>query len=280
MVVKYRDSLVKHLPDLKLELVNQHKKIPKKLSQAQYELEQLSYCLEATCFSVRELLLNANELVRKYEEMGKKGQGILVATQDRDPLAFLVDNFLDCIRRAQNAVCPYISRALSVSTPISLSDLTKNINSGKIELPHEISKLITDYWTRYGDKIKSYRDLAQHFRVVSSEACLKFDSYGRGYLYLVLPNNPEAKNESHLIWEKPFVHAIPYVIENFFVLIEVLTILVEKLLKKPVEKYIPVVEFSTKGFSIPTELYSIPSVEDFDKKVESYRKKVSERDVA
>jgi hypothetical protein len=281
MGTEYRHPLVKHLPNLKQELQNQHKEDPEKLSKAILDLEKLSYYLEATCFSVRELLLKANELAHESGERGgMKGMNILVWKQDRDPLAFHVDNFLDAIRRAQNAICPYLSRALRVSTPDSLSDLIKKINSGKMELPQEISKLISDYWTQYGAIIKSYRDLSQHFRIVSSEAALKFDSDGKAYLYLVLPNNPEVKNESLLVWESPFVHAIPYVVENFFVLVDVLNNLVEKLLKQPVEKYIPVIEFSNKGLSIPAELIRIPAVADFDEKVDSYRKKVLDKDIS
>jgi hypothetical protein len=132
-------------------------------------------------------------------------------------MAFAVDAYLDAARRAQNALILYVGRAFRLSLPTSIHDLVKDIEAGRRAIDAAIDPLITRYWKDDGEKVKDYRDLAQHFALVSSDVRVFFvDS--RAHVFLALPNNPKSKSASSLSYRDPVIPAYSYCRNSFLAL--------------------------------------------------------------
>jgi len=139
---------------------------------------------------------------------------IAIGAGGRDQLSYRIDSFLEAARRTQNAVIPYLSKALSISLPASLADLVKRIEKEKVLLPENIAKDILGYWTNQGRKLKDYRDLSQHHALVASEVRVFKASVGKPAIYIALPKNPEAKDPNKLDFDDPPVQAYYYLKEQ------------------------------------------------------------------
>jgi hypothetical protein len=133
------------------------------------------------------------------------------------PLAFAIDAYLDAAHRAQNALVPYIARVFARSLPSGISDLVKSIQTGKRSIDAKLDALLIRYWGETGGRLKDYRDLAQHFALVSSDVRVFFiDS--QPHTFLALPNNPEVKSPAALRYRDPIVPAYKYCRDSFLAL--------------------------------------------------------------
>lgn len=178
---------------------------------------------------------------------GKSVSTFQLENAEYDPAAFAVDNFLDAARRTQNAVWPYLSKVLRRSIPQSLADLLKRINAHPDFLPQRITQLLCDYWTSSGQRLKDYRDLAEHHAVVSSDGRVTLLPDGREVIYLVLPNNPFEKEPRKLAYLDPRIDALPYVWENYWVLYSFIFELTHLLLSYTTEPALEVIPIVFKG---------------------------------
>jgi hypothetical protein len=184
----------------------------------EFYLEQLQYCVYAAVDAVLGLadkLVHATDGVPAPDGAGPGHAIILVPEPIRNMLSFAVDHYFDAARRALNAANVYISKTLRTSVPASFSDLIKQIRKGSIQIPERIQSLTTDYWDAHGNKIKAYRDLSQHFAVISSDARVTIFPDGKAVYYLVLPNNPEEKNPAKLSYADPRIDAFPYIVNSY-----------------------------------------------------------------
>jgi len=183
-----------------------------------FHLEQLQYSVYSAADAVLEL---ADKLVHSTDGipgLGDVGQGqhiILVPEPGWRELSFAVDHYFDAARRALNAANVYISKTLKTSLPNSFADLVKQIKKHKTRLPERIRSLTTTYWDAHGNKIKAYRDLSQHYAVISSDARVTILPNGATFYYLALPNNPEQKNPAKLSYASPHIDAFPYIVNSY-----------------------------------------------------------------
>jgi len=179
-------------------------------------LEQLPYDLNAAHKAISDLKGYANEIA-EYPDTKKLNPGEILglSQDDRDIAAIYIDNYLGAARKSQNSLLHYISKAMHISVPSSLSDLMKKTNKEGNTLPDDISAVLSDYWRISGKQLKAYRDLSEHHALVASDCRLYKVDTNSLLLYMALPNNPEEKSAKRLKYEEPIVHAIPYVINNF-----------------------------------------------------------------
>lgn len=214
-------------------------------------LEQLPHTLAAAAHAALTLVhaeKAAIESVRASRTWdGKSVSTFQLENAEYDPAAFAVDNFLDAARRTQNAVWPYLSKVLRRSIPQSLADLLKRINAHPDFLPQRITQLLCDYWTSSGQRLKDYRDLAEHHAVVSSDGRVTLLPDGREVIYLVLPNNPFEKEPRKLAYLDPRIDALPYVWENYWVLYSFIFELTHLLLSYTTEPALEVIPIVFKG---------------------------------
>ncbi|MBN1169385.1 hypothetical protein JXA63_05885 [Candidatus Woesebacteria bacterium] len=184
----------------------------------EFYLEQLQYCVYAAADAVlglAEKLIHSTDGVPSPDDASPSHGIILVPEPIRNTLSFVVDHYFDAARRALNAANVYISKTLRISVPASFADLVKQIRKGKIQLPDRIQSLTLGYWEAHGNKIKAYRDLSQHFAVISSDARVTTFPDGKAAYYLVLPNNPEEKNPTKLSYVDPRIDAFPYIVNSY-----------------------------------------------------------------
>jgi hypothetical protein len=182
--------------------------LPYALGAAAYSAIGLSRAQEQAVESVRARATGSNAAIQTYQ----------LESHEYDAGAYAIDNFLDAARRAQNSIWPYLSKVLKQSVPQSLSRLAMQVESGSSKLPPLICDLIRLYWDRSGRSLKEYRDLAQHHAVVSSDGRVTLMPDGRAGIYLVLPNNPTAKDAGRLKYIDPRIDAVPYVWNTYWTL--------------------------------------------------------------
>ncbi len=273
MIIK---PLVPHLPNLKIEIQSHYK--GSNYQSTKRDLEQLPYSLEASYHALKNLLTDANRIANDFREWGIKGKkgSIIIPGRPCEELAFMIDNFLEAARRSQNALIPYLSKSFRISIKHSMRNLIKDINDKNIQLQKEIEIALVKYWKNHGLRLKHYRDASQHYCIVSSDVVLKYDG-DKAFLHLSLVNNPEKVKQSGpsaIRWEKPFVHAIPFVIKSFFALLEVIhdvTFIIFTMTTNAEQK-VQKTEIYSKGVENPLELYEIPSTEWFENEVCRCRK--------
>lgn len=176
---------------------------------AYYELELLPYSLGATVQAFFDFVQAESELLGQLPSDWRKITTI-IGSGGRDNICYRIDSFLESARRTQNAVICYMSKALSLSLPRSLSEIVKKIELNKIELPSEIRADILGYWNNHGKKLKDYRDLGQHHALVASEVRIFNSDRNEPAIYLMLPNNPEVKNPTKLTFDDPPIQAFFY----------------------------------------------------------------------
>jgi len=260
--------LVPHLSNLKIDIQSRHR--GSNYQSTKRDLEQLPYTLEASYHALKNLLTDANRIANDFREWGikEKKSGIIIPGRPCEELAFMIDNFLEAARRTQNALTPYLSKSLRISIPLDMRKLMQKIDNKKIQLQKEIEATLVKYWKNHGLRLMHYRNVSQHHCIVSSDVVLKYDG-NKAFLYLSLINNPEEvknKGPSAIRWKKPFVHAIPFVIQSFFALLEVMHDVTFMLLSMSTnaEQKVQKTEIYSKGVENPLELYEIPSTEWFE----------------
>lgn len=185
----------------------------------EFYLEQLQYTIYSSANAVINLARTIGEAKNYLPPIGsdgKKNVGTIILPEPiKNQLGFTIDHYFDASRRSLNAVNIYLSKTLRISVPSSFSDLIKKMNAGTIHLPERIFALTINYWNSDGKLIKAYRDLAQHFAVISSDARIFILPDGRMLYYLLLPNNPEEKNPTKLCYDNPRIDAFPFILESY-----------------------------------------------------------------
>jgi hypothetical protein len=202
-----------------------------------FDLELLPYAMGATRYALSEFARLQREIVAEFSAERLEGLAFFGLSPDqRDLLSYMLDNFLDSARRAQDAVIHYLSRGLKVSLPSSMHALVQKLRNGSIVLPERPQQEILKYWDAHGQRLKDYRDLSQHHALVASDARIIRSDDGRVGVYLLLPSNPEVKNTGRLIFGSPNIHAFPYAKRQFKVLLVFSDWLTKGLLPKPEQR--------------------------------------------
>jgi hypothetical protein len=184
-------------------------------------LEMLPYALTAMQAAFYQCVETQGRIFTRLEQRGLETGVTLHLLEEREELGFAVDSFLETAVRCQNALIPYLEvgcRATlpkSRKLPKSLADLVPKIERGDIDLGKIPNDLVTGHWKAHGKRLRAYRDLSQHFAIVSSDPRVFRGSDGRLFLYLLLPTNPEAKDPARLQYENPHVHAYMYIRDYF-----------------------------------------------------------------
>lgn len=86
-------------------------------------------------------------------------------------------------------------------------------------------------WTESGERLKDYRDLAEHRVVVSSDVRLYKKEDEKVALFLALPNNPDAASPGEVSFAPP-VFAWPYCWEAYVHLVLVVKSVCSEVLKQ------------------------------------------------
>jgi hypothetical protein len=226
-------TLIPHLNVLQNHFLGPLRNDDERFRRTYFDLEMLPYALGAAWYSLYELARVQTELVRSIPISELESTTILgLGSEPRDRMSYTIDGFLDAARRAQNGVMHYLSRGLKLSLPNSMTDLVGRIKKGKSMLPDPPSRQILEYWHQHGQRLKDYRDLAQHHALVASDARAFLSSDKQIGLYLLLPSNPEAKSASKLVFGSPRIHAYEYVRAEFYRLVGFLHWLTKGLVPK------------------------------------------------
>ena len=211
-------DLIPHLNVLQHDYLHREELDHYAYRTAFYDLELLPYVLGAAGKAVSDLAAAQNRLAEEHH--GRLAPNHIQGLGDdvRDELTYSVDGFLDAARRAQNAVIPYLRRGLRMSLPASMNKLMKALRAGRLEFPEKLGTNLDRYWTNHGERLKAYRDISQHHSLVTSDVRI-FLADGRTAVYFVLPSNPEAKSARRLTFGSPPVHALSYLLDEFFALV-------------------------------------------------------------
>jgi len=175
------------------------------------EFERLPYFL--TC---------AFRAAASFVENGRS-VGMRLAPADGEATPFITGNelaslcvplesFLTTCVKAQNAFIPYFRAFQTNKTSLngSLNKLTKQIADGTAKFDQWLDTALMNYWRNHGERLRDYRDFAEHFSLVFSTALVnRIETSIR--IRLLLPANPEIKAPHQLVFT-PEVHAVEYVI--------------------------------------------------------------------
>ena len=215
--------LIPHLNVLQKHFLDPLRDQDDRFRATYFDLELLPYTIGAAWFALAELARVQHEASTEVKDSAFADADVIGLTSAvRDRLTFAVDGFLDAARRAQNAVIAYLGRGLKISLPRSMSELIKKLRAGKLRLPSPVKTQLLKYWDSHGQRLKNYRDLAQHHALITSDARLFRDAENRRALYFVLPSNPEVKSAPKLQFGTPAVHAFPYLVDEFLALVGII----------------------------------------------------------
>ena len=229
------DSLLPVLSHLRKELADVHADLARKHAATQ-QLAQLPHAVGAAYFAADSLLQQQVLITEIFEAKNHPSSGVqFLRSEYRDPMRYMVDLFLDATVRSQNAIQPYLSYTYAQSVPKSLRALIKNIETEKTSLPDQVSHLLLSYWCDHGSLVREYRDLSQHYSVVSTDARAYIDADKKVWLYVALPNNPRARRANDLRYSDPIVHALEYVTDELFALLAFIEALVALLIPSEVD---------------------------------------------
>lgn len=207
---------------------------PERQRIQEFSLEQLPYSMSAAAMALVNLAKSQIDAPNSFPDFPRETNGVgivLLPEHVRNMMGHSIDNYFDAATRVQNSVTTYISKLLKLSVPSSMSDMIKKIENKKMILPDIINTIIMGYWQSDGLKIRQYRDLAQHFAVVSSDARLIRMPTGLNYIYIVLPNNPSEKSPINLKYETPRVDAFNYIFSSYMRLYEYIYVVTLALLR-------------------------------------------------
>lgn len=207
-----------------------------KLRRTTANLEILPYSLGAASLAIFDLARDQIAIVNEKAAVEKSGTTSELSEAQRNLLGYRLDSFLDAARRAQNAIVPYLNRTvLRLSLPMSLANVVKNLMKGTLALPEPFKSDTLKYWNTYGAKLKSYRDLGQHFLIVGSPAKVSVPRQGEPALLFCLPNNPDDHPRSDLRYDNPQVHVQQFVLEHFENLLAFCFAILEQLLDPQID---------------------------------------------
>lgn len=180
--------------------------------------------------------------------------GLGLSSTQTAPITFAIDAFFDSARRAQNGIVPYLTRVFRRSLPQSLNEIAEKISSGRLSIHESIDSTILSYWADGGKELKAYRDLAQHYALVSSDALLIRSASGKVALSLFLISNPETKAATEVQYGEPAIHAIPYIRTAYIkllIFIELTLNIIENIIPPEAKEIIVVSPFRRTLSGIP-----------------------------
>ncbi len=203
-----------------------------RVPRVQRQTEQLPYYLRGACAAVHQLESARLDAVTILDKLGIGPRAQFVLPVDKvDPLSFCYDSFLFCMRRAFDALVPYLSQCpTNLSLPSSMNDLVAGIRKNKwADLDSEITSEILAFWDSVGWKIKGYQDQASHKAIILSN-CVAFKR-GDGVrgLRMLLPDNPDEKRPSELRYA-PGVPAMNFATDSLGATIVFANALVERMI--------------------------------------------------
>jgi hypothetical protein len=199
-------QMLPHLPILLYKLSALRSEEDPGYVDFQWRLAMLPYALTAAYAAYVRFSAAAQAIVQKHGESFESARLTLAAT-DTYEMCFAIDAFLDSGRRAQNALTAHLSAATRRSLPQSLPDLMSGMAKEKFQLPSGIAKMLADYWSKHGKRLKEYRDLSQHHILVASHTTLFRGERRAIGLHVLLPSNPDAASTKDFVWGDPPVHA-------------------------------------------------------------------------
>lgn len=205
-----------NLPTLRYQL--ESAAAQEEFASTHLQLALLPYCLGATYRALVDFVEAEAELVRAHPPKDPRAI-IAVGAGGRDKLGYRIDTFLESARRTQNALIPYIGKALRVSLPASLDDVVKRLEKQPDLLTPALREETIAYWSNHGGVLKDYRDLSQHYALVASEVRIFQSSAGQPAIYMTLPNNPEAKAVTKLVFDQPTIIAYVFMKRQLHALI-------------------------------------------------------------
>jgi hypothetical protein len=186
---------------------------PDEFRKRKANFEQLPFSLGGMSYSFFEFVRIQADLAARWTP--EAGATRVLSSDEADPLAYLLDAFLDHARRVANGTIPYLSARYRLSLPSSMRKLAERLESDLTLLPNERS-ILQVYWVKHGLKVRDYRDLAQHHALLASDCRVLRGANGEPAIYLAIPNNPEIKNASMLSYENPTVHAFLFMRRVFY----------------------------------------------------------------
>lgn len=223
--------------------------LPHALSSSAYSLWNVFRAEHAAIASVRKRAAEHAAIAnirKRAEESSERVQAYRFEPMERDPIRFAVDHFFDAAVRTQNAVIWYISKSLSLhSLPLSFKDLIRKLN-GNPRVPEDVADITRTYWMESGEDVRRYRDLSQHFAVVSTKGRVYLLPSGHAQIHVILPNNPDSKSTRLLSYGSPDIHAYGYIRNAYVALHAFVASLVNCLLARfpPSEEHLHVINFA------------------------------------
>jgi hypothetical protein len=147
------------------------------------------------------------EFVRIQSELGESyrlAPNKAIDQNGTEPLSFMIDMFLNHALRASYAVCAYLDRRYRNDLKgHSLDFKSMNRFVGRLRhLPHLLPlerEPILNFWDLYSNRLKEYRDLAEHQSLLAPDCRFYLSQDGSPLSYMPIPDNPGAgpKNLVH-----------------------------------------------------------------------------------
>lgn len=184
-----------------------------------HPLEFLPYTLQYLAFSFFQFFRTQRLLIARLQRDGWLKQNVILGPPDRDLASFQIDSFLETGRRVQNAAVSYLAAKFKRSFPQSYHDLMIMNKKRPLQLPAPVLQELEGYWRCFGERLRQYRDLSQHYAIVSSDCVCFPASNGQIAVSIWLPNNPEVRKPSLLNWGDPKVHAYDFLEQHFLALV-------------------------------------------------------------
>lgn len=132
--------------------------------------------------------------------------------------------------RVQNAIAPYLQFRVKHSLPSSYKTRAEQLTDGSLSLSPAVDTELKHYWAHSGQRLRDYRDLSQHFVVISSNARIVITNSQVEGFFLPLPQNPETKSPLELIYDNDSPNALSYMLESFTELARTVRIVIRETL--------------------------------------------------
>jgi hypothetical protein len=244
-------------------------------SPTQLTLELLPYAVSEMWHAFTSFICATHRMAATLDEhMPIHPECFFLSDAERDVLAYSIDAFIHAGRRAQNAVLPYLSRALRQSLPASLSDVfTKQGHTDLRTYPvlDIFAPMLESYWQADGQRLRAYQVLMEHRTLVAREACLARSDAGTVVLHMLLPSNPDVGSPTALIYGHPPVHALLYMEQAFIALVRFAESMTRPLLPIPLPPKAYIIA-ANRMAPIRTRkvFHPIPSIEEISARVKQF----------
>jgi hypothetical protein len=104
----------------------------------------------------------------------------------------------------------------------------KSVKKGRCQLDSQIIGILENYWNVRGEKLKGYRDQANHKAIILSN-CIVF-KYSKGVgLKMLLPDDPKENSPAKITYD-PGVSTMGFLLESLKLTIQFVNALVERMI--------------------------------------------------